>query len=652
MALNFFLKRTATASKRPVAASVSLGELNIDYDTNTFGLFAKNSAGTITKIGPVEVGTTAPNATPVGSSGNSRGEQWLDTTNGILKTYNGTAFVNPVPNGSTTVVGILQLTDSISSTSTTTAATPNSVKTAYDLANAAVPKSSYTALGALVVGTGTSTIGTLTVGTNGQSLVADSACATGLKWGQSLSGYTCAATPFNTALGALAGDSITTGVNNTSIGYNAGTAITGGLNNTFVGFDAGDGVTSSDNNVAVGSRALSNTGGNNNTAVGYCTGGCLTSGGQNTFIGGIAGYRATTLDCAVAVGYGAMGGVATGTGQVAVGANALGAMTSGAGNTALGFNAGCAITTGSNNTILGLNAGDTISTGTQNTFLGACSGGAGASTTEGNTGVGFSALGQGVLSGAYNVALGNNAGLSVTSGAINTLVGFSAGSAITTGGQNTLVGRYAGTSALANNVVLSDGAGTIRFQSNSTGAISLGAGGSYGTAGQILVSSGSGAAPTWTTSAQVPASYGSFLRTTTQTNLDTTNGNVVVYDTTVASNNFTLVSGSRITAAVAGVYSIIAAYQVQKTDPGTDDINVWFKKNGVNIPNTGSNLTLVGNNAAQLATTPWIVTLAVGDYIEAWWWSLDVNAQLLGEPSAAPYPVIPSVNVVIMPVGA
>jgi hypothetical protein len=37
--------------------------------------------------------------------------------------------------GSTSAAGALQLTDSVASTSTTTAATPNSVKTAYDLAN-------------------------------------------------------------------------------------------------------------------------------------------------------------------------------------------------------------------------------------------------------------------------------------------------------------------------------------------------------------------------------------------------------------------------------------------------------------------------------------------------------------------------------------
>jgi hypothetical protein len=53
--------------------------------------------------------------------------------------------------GSTSSAGILQLTDSTSSTSTTTAATPNSVKSAYDLANAALPKSGGTMTGAITL---------------------------------------------------------------------------------------------------------------------------------------------------------------------------------------------------------------------------------------------------------------------------------------------------------------------------------------------------------------------------------------------------------------------------------------------------------------------------------------------------------------------
>lgn len=54
--------------------------------------------------------------------------------------------------GTTTAAGVLQLTDSIASTSATTAATPNAVKSAYDLANAALAKAGGTVSGQLLIG--------------------------------------------------------------------------------------------------------------------------------------------------------------------------------------------------------------------------------------------------------------------------------------------------------------------------------------------------------------------------------------------------------------------------------------------------------------------------------------------------------------------
>jgi hypothetical protein len=83
---------------------------------------------------------------------------------------------------STTQSGAVQLTDSTSSTSTTTAATPNSVKSAYDLANGAVAKSIVDAKGDLIAATAADTVSRLAVGTNGQVLTADSTEATGIKW--------------------------------------------------------------------------------------------------------------------------------------------------------------------------------------------------------------------------------------------------------------------------------------------------------------------------------------------------------------------------------------------------------------------------------------------------------------------------------------
>ena len=87
-----------------------------------------------------------------------------------------------IQSSSTTQLGAVQLEDSTASTSTTKAATPNSVKSAYDLANAAIPKSLVDAKADIITATADNTPARLAVGTNGQTLVADSSTSTGLKW--------------------------------------------------------------------------------------------------------------------------------------------------------------------------------------------------------------------------------------------------------------------------------------------------------------------------------------------------------------------------------------------------------------------------------------------------------------------------------------
>jgi len=88
--------RSSTADKRPAPASMSDGQLAINTNLASPGLFFKDSNGDLVKVGPVHVGTTAPNATPAsgGQAGNSKGEQWLDTsgTNPVFKIWDGSAW--------------------------------------------------------------------------------------------------------------------------------------------------------------------------------------------------------------------------------------------------------------------------------------------------------------------------------------------------------------------------------------------------------------------------------------------------------------------------------------------------------------------------------------------------------------------------------
>ena len=100
--------RSSTANKRPTPGAMSDGQLALNTNLASPGLFFKDSNGDSVKIGPVHVGTTAPNVTPGagGQAGNSKGEAWLDTTaaNPILKVWNGSAFVAVQPVGAGTVV--------------------------------------------------------------------------------------------------------------------------------------------------------------------------------------------------------------------------------------------------------------------------------------------------------------------------------------------------------------------------------------------------------------------------------------------------------------------------------------------------------------------------------------------------------------------
>ncbi len=94
-----------------------------------------------------------------------------------------------IQDGTTAQKGAVQLENSTSSTSTTTAAVPASVKSAYDLADGAIPKSLVDAKGDLIVGTADNTVARLAVGgTNGHTLQVDSSTSTGLKWAAAAGG--------------------------------------------------------------------------------------------------------------------------------------------------------------------------------------------------------------------------------------------------------------------------------------------------------------------------------------------------------------------------------------------------------------------------------------------------------------------------------
>jgi len=175
------------------------------------------------------------------------------------------------------------------------------------------------------------------VGANGTVLVADSTTATGLAYTSSLTGLT---------------------------------TITTSADSTINGKRIGRGVGNISTNTAFGASALnSNTSGDTNTALGNTAMRDNTTGGQNVAVGVAALERNTTGSFNVAMGVAASGLQTTATENTAVGAYALYNNISGAASAAFG-QAALGNATGGTNSGFGMNAGSNITTGTNNTAIG------------------------------------------------------------------------------------------------------------------------------------------------------------------------------------------------------------------------------------------------------------------------------------------
>jgi len=133
------------------------------------------------------------------------------------------------------------------------------------------------------------------------------------------------------------------------------------------------------------------------------------------------------------------------------------------GNTAIGYGTLTFTTTGGRNTALGWSALTSNTTGEYNTSLGAQSMLLNV-TGSNNTAVGYEALRA--STGNDNTAFGYGAAYNITTGTDNTMIGYNAGRGVTTGNNNTIIGaNVTGLSAsLSNNIILADGAGSVRLR--------------------------------------------------------------------------------------------------------------------------------------------------------------------------------------------
>ena len=192
---------------------------------------------------------------------------------------------------------------------------------------------------------------------------------------------------------------------------------------------------------------------------------------------------------------------------------------------------------------------------------------------------------------------------------------------------------------------------------NSTGLITLNSGGATSTDlfderispdSKIIVLPASASAENDT------APYALLLCTAGQTAASPNTAYALGMNTVQMASGVTVVSNTRITVANKGVYNVQFSAQLSNEDNAQHNVDVWFRVNGTDVPNSNSIFTVPERKSASIfgkviGTVNTFLDLDEGDYVELVWStpSTQVKVQTVGTQTSPTRPATPCLIVTV-----
>jgi hypothetical protein len=156
-------------------------------------------------------------------------------------------------------------------------------------------------------------------------------------------------------------------------------------------------------------------------------------------------------------------------------------------------------------------------------------------------------------------------------------------------------------------------------------------------------------ASTNTSGLRVP--YGAFSSDQDQTTTANT-ATLMTLNTTDFTNGVTI-SSSKITVAAAGIYNLQFSAQFQNTDNQIQDISIWLKQNGTDIPGSTGYVSIparksasAGEEAHQITGWNYYLSMTAGQYVEIYW-SATLASVTIQNYAAGVTPTRPSTQSVV-----
>jgi hypothetical protein len=183
--------------------------------------------------------------------------------------------------------------------------------------------------------------------------------------------------------------------------------------------------------------------------------------------------------------------------------------------------------------------------------------------------------------------------------------------------------------------------GIMNGKTNNTGSVTLATGGATTTTitdARIGIDSVILLMPTDDVSAAYQFPHGSFQDTTNQTIASTTTAYPMTFNTTDFAEFVSIVSSSRITVALSGVYELQFSSQFVNTDSAIQDVDIWIRKNGTDVPLSRGMVSIPNRHGSVdgtiLPSWNYLLPLAANDYVELIWSATSTAVSMQTLPTA------------------
>lgn len=145
--------------------------------------------------------------------------------------------------------------------------------------------------------------------------------------------------------------------------------------------------------------------------------------------------------------------------------------------------------------------------------------------------------------------------------------------------------------------------------------------------------------------ADVPA--GTWFDTNTQTSTQANHEYIMLINEVDFERHISLIDGTKFKVERAGLYNFQFSAQFNNTDGGGNAaaVEVYIKKNGTAVANSGGKISITTNNREAIASWNYFLQLGATDYIQLAWVTTNAGINLVANSLITPGPAIPSLIV-------